>query len=152
VHRHTIPPAIPLAALADKYLPSPASAGADTLKAAKQNLPLFLKALRHQIASYHNRVAVIADMRKTFGLDVKRGRDKGKGKELVIGDITAADAEARQIRFEWVDGRIGRAVIDPQGNMVKGVVIGEEGRDKETERLMMGGDKRIEGLANRLTK
>lgn len=149
VHRHTVPPCIPLAALAERYLPSPAKDG-DVLKGKRQNLPRFVKALRGQIAGYHNRVAAIAGMRKAFGLEVKKGKDKGKGRELVISDVSAADAEARQIRLEWADGRIGRAVVDEKGVILKCVVIGEEGRDRMTERTVLAGDGRIEGIAERL--
>lgn len=144
-----MPPCIPLAALAERYLPTPSQSG-DALKTPQQNLSRFVKALRAQVASYHNRVAVIAGMRKSFGLDAKKGVDKGKGRELTISDVSAADAEARQIRLEWMDGRIGRAVMGPKGVVLKCVVIGEEGRDRTTERAVLGGDGRIEGVADRL--
>lgn len=150
VHRHTVPPCVPLAALTEKYLPTPAAVTGDVLKVRKQNLPRFVTALRKEIASYHNRVAAIAGMRKDLGLDVKEGREKGKGKGGVVRDVSAADAEARQIRFEWADGKIGRAVVGASGELLKCVVIGEEGRDKPLERKMLGGNGRIEGLAERL--
>lgn len=102
------------------------------------------------MAHYHNRVAVIAGLRKAFGLDDKKGRAKGKGRELVMRDITAADAEAKQIRFEWIDGRIGRAVVDSKGGIQKCVIIGEEGRDRDMERKILGGNRRLEGVAERV--
>ena len=102
-----------------------------------------------QITAYHNRVAVIASMRKAFGLEGRR-RDKEKQRESGVADVSAADAEARQIRLEWLDGRIGRAVMDDKGEVMKCVVIGENGRDRVTERKLMGGDRRVEGMAERL--
>jgi central kinetochore subunit Mal2/MCM21 len=150
VHRHTVPPCIPLAALAARYLPTPSVAASEALKFRKQDLPRFVRCLRREVANYHNRVAVIAGLRKAFGLDNKKGKNKGKGKELVMRDITAADAEARQIRFEWVDGRIGRAVVDSTGGIQKCVIIGEAGRDREMERRILGGNGRLEGLAERM--
>jgi central kinetochore subunit Mal2/MCM21 len=147
VHRHTVPPCIPLAALAAKYLPTPSIAG-DVVKARKQDLPRFVRCLRREAASYHNRVTAIAGLRKAFGLDVKKG--KGKGRELVIRDISAADAEAKQIRFEWMDGRIGRAVVDGKGHLQKCVIIGEDGRDRQMERRILSGDKTIDGMAERM--
>jgi central kinetochore subunit Mal2/MCM21 len=150
VHRHTVPPCIPLAALAAKYLPTPAAGLDDVPKVRNQDLPRFVRCLRREIASYHNRIAAIAGMRKAFGLDVKRGRNKGKGRELVIRDISAADAEAKQIRFEWVDGRIGRAVVDGKGEIQKCVIIGEDGRDRDMERRILGGNRTIDEMAERM--
>ncbi len=150
VHRHTVPPAIPLAALAARYLPTPAAGDTEFSKLKRQNLPKFVRSLRKEIAAYHNRVAAIAGIRKALGLDPKKGRDKGKGREQVIRDVSAADAEARQIRFEWVDGKIGRVIINSGGDVLKCVVIGEEGRDKPTERKILGGDGRLEGVTERL--
>ena len=53
-------------------------------------------------------MAVIKGLRKEFRLDEEevKGR-KWKQREKVIIDVSAADAEAKQIRIEWVDGRIG---------------------------------------------
>jgi central kinetochore subunit Mal2/MCM21 len=135
-----------------RYLPTPSGAGAEVevLKARKQNLGQFTRCLRREVAHYHNRVAVIAGLRKAFGLDDKKGRAKGKGRELVMRDITAADAEAKQIRFEWIDGRIGRAVVDSKGGIQKCVIIGEEGRDRDMERKILGGNRRLEDVAERM--
>lgn len=147
VHRHTVPPCIPLAAVAERWLPVPSRDGEPLKK--RQSLPRFVRALRLQITAYHNRVAVIAGMRKAFGLEGRK-EDKGKQRETGVADVSAADAEARQIRLEWLDGRIGRAVMDDKGEVMKCVVIGEDGRDRETERKLMGGDRRVEGIADRL--
>jgi len=96
---------------------------------------------------YHNRVQVIKNLRKEFKLDEKVGR-KGKGRERVIADISAADAEAKQVRIEWVDGRIGRAVVGERGEVRKCVIIGEDGRDRENERRVLRGG--MEGIGERL--
>jgi central kinetochore subunit Mal2/MCM21 len=149
VHRHTVPPCIPLEALAHEYLPTPAANSGDILKTRKQNLSKFLRLLRREIAGYHNRVAAIAGLRKSCGLD-KKGRDKGKGREQIIRDISAADAEAKQVRFEWLDGRVGRAIINDKGEIKDCVVTSEEGRDRDTERKILGGKRRIEELAEKL--
>ena len=103
---------------------------------------------------FHNRTTVIKSLRKSFKLDEvsKKGKGKGKDSNKVIVDIAAVDAEVKQIRIEWVDGRIGRAVVDENGEVLKCVVIGEEGRDYASERRIVGegGKGRIEGLAERL--
>ncbi|KFY03495.1 hypothetical protein O988_01438 [Pseudogymnoascus sp. VKM F-3808] len=141
VHRHTVPPCIPLDSLADRYLPAPTRSG-DLLKGPKQALPRFVKALRSHIVGYHNRITVIAHMRRAFGLSTNK--EQGNGRKPVFSDISAADAEAKHVRLEWMDGRIGRAVISSKGKVVKCVVIGEEGRDRPTERAVLGGGGRIE--------
>ncbi|OBT71874.1 hypothetical protein VF21_10564 [Pseudogymnoascus sp. 05NY08] len=147
VHRHTVPPCIPLDSLADQYLPAPTQSG-DLLKGPKQALPRFVKALRAHIVGYHNRITVIARMRRAFGLSGNKGQ--GDERELIFSDIAAADAEAKHIRLEWMDGRIGRAVVSSKGRILKCVVIGEDGRDRTTERAVLGGGGRIEGMTERL--
>ncbi|KAE9370849.1 hypothetical protein N431DRAFT_412605 [Stipitochalara longipes BDJ] len=150
VHRHTVPPCIPLFSLVDRYLPNgkgSASMGSKEPGAKKQDLRRFARALRKEVVGYHNRVGVIKSLRKEFKLDEKVSR-KGKGRERVIADISAADAEAKQVRIEWVDGRIGRCVVDDGGEVRKCVVIGEEGRDFETERRVIRGG--MEGIGERL--
>ena len=149
IHRHTIPPSIPLPALASRYLPSGkgASAMGSGDGAKTQDLSRFTRALRREIIGYHNRVQIIKNLRKEFKLDEKVGR-KGKGRERVIADISAADAEAKQVRIEWVDGRIGRAVVGDKGEVKKCVIIGEDGRDRENERRVLRGG--MEGIGERL--
>ncbi|EKD16930.1 uncharacterized protein L3040_006216 [Drepanopeziza brunnea f. sp. 'multigermtubi'] len=150
VHRHTFPPAIPLAALAEKHLPhgkGSVAMSAPDGAGKKQDLRRFVRALRREVMGYHNRVAVIKSLRREFKLDEKVSK-KGKGRERVISDISAADAEAKQVRIEWADGRIGRAVVDEKGEMRNCVVIGEDGRDRETERRISSGS--MQGIGERL--
>ena len=121
--------------------------GDKEMGAKRQDLTRFVRAVRKEIVGYHNRVSVIKGLRKEFKLDEKVSR-KGKDRERVIADISTADAEAKQIRIEWVDGRIGRAVVDDQGEVKKCVIIGEQGRDREVERRICAGG--IEGIGERL--
>jgi central kinetochore subunit Mal2/MCM21 len=145
VHRHTLPPCIPLSGLASRWLPSGKGASAmGTTGAKKQDMTRFTRALRREIIGYHNRTSSIRLLRKEFSLDEKLSK-KGKGRERVIVDISAADAEAKQIRIEWVDGRIGRCVVDDTGEVKKCVVIGEGGRDWEVERRIVGSEMGVIG-------
>jgi central kinetochore subunit Mal2/MCM21 len=148
VHRHTVPPAIPLAALAAKYLPTPAKT-VDVMKAKKQNLMRFTRLLRREVSNYHNRVAAISGLRKATGLSEKVD-NKGKGREQVFKNISPADAEAKQISIEWVDGRIGRIVMDSRGEIQKCLVTGEDGRDRQAERRILDHSTRIEDLVGKL--
>ncbi|KAK0111662.1 hypothetical protein ONS95_002007 [Cadophora gregata] len=152
IHRHTVPASIPLSSLAEKFLPHGKGSTAMGVESAgaggkKQDLRRFVRALRREVVAYHNRTGVIKSLRREFKLDEKESR-KGKGREKVINDISAADAEAKQIRIEWVDGRIGRAIVDERGEVVKCVILGEDGRDRENERRVVGGG--MEGIGERL--
>jgi central kinetochore subunit Mal2/MCM21 len=146
VHKHTVPPCIPLDDLAKRYLAEPKAAD-DGNAGKKQDLRRFTRELRREVVGYHNRISTIKSLRKEFKLDEKVSR-KGKGREKVIEDISAADAEAKQVRIEWVDGRIGRAVVDERGDVKRCVIIGEDGRDREAERKVVGGG--MVGIGERL--
>ncbi len=116
----------------------------------RQDLRKFTRALRREIAAFHNRISTIKSLRKEFKLDEKPSK-KGKDREKVIADVSAADAEAKQVRIEWVDGRIGRALVGEKGQVLKCVIIGEDGRDRETEgRLVGDGNAPMEGIGERL--
>lgn len=154
IHRNTLPPCVPLESLVRQHLPTPKVAG-EGLKGKRQDLQRFMAAVRREVVGYHNRTAVIKTLRKEFKLDeeMEKGRKgKGKQKEKVIIDVSAADAEAKQIRIEWVDGRIGRCVVGEKGEVKKCVVIGEDGRDREVERRVLGvsGECRMEEIGKRL--
>lgn len=149
VHRHTVPPCIPLNTLACRYLPEPKVSGSTILKEKKQDLPRFIRSLRKEVVAYHNRITSIKHLRKQFKLD-DNVSNKGKERERVIVDISAADAEAMQLRLEWADGRIGRCLVDSRGDVKKCAVVGDDGRDRETERRVVSGDKRMETIGTRL--
>lgn len=150
VHRHTLPPCIPLATLAERYLPNgkgSVAMSANENGAKRQDLRLFVRALRREIVGYHNRMSIVKSLRKDFRLDEKESR-KGKGREKVITDISAVDGEVKQLRIEWADGRLGRVAIDDKCKVLKCVIIGEEGRDTENEVRVMRGD--MAGIGERL--
>ncbi|ROW10192.1 hypothetical protein VMCG_01877 [Cytospora schulzeri] len=164
VHRHTVPPCIPVGGLAARYLPAPrplgdgaddgsggdVSAVAQKRKEKQQDLSRFVRCLRREILRYHNRVAVIADLRRAVGLDGrKRDARELAGRSSLLG-ISAADAEAKQVRIDWKDGRSGRLVIGDDGDVVKLVVFGEQGRDREMTRELLSGGSRLEDVARKL--
>lgn len=152
VHRHTVPPCIPLAGLAARHLPPPPAAqpaGAVPEAATQQDLARFARALRREITRYHCRIGVIKDLRRAAGLEEKEvgegedgrgdeggegavarrrgGRERQKRRSGVargMVDIRAADAEAKQVALEWDDGRTGRLVVDDDGRLVGWAVFG----------------------------
>lgn len=148
IHRHTVPPCIPIATFAAQYLAPPKVDG-DDVNPGKQDLRRFTRSLRRELVSYHNRTSTLKSLRKEFKLDDKPGA-KGKGRERVIIDIAAADAEAKQVRIEWIDGRIGRCVVGDKGELVKCVVVGEDGRDREIERRILREGSRMKHIGERL--
>ncbi|KAF2970519.1 hypothetical protein GQX73_g3027 [Xylaria multiplex] len=127
-------------------LPPPAKGDEDPPK--KQDLSRFARTLRRELVRYHNRAALIGDMKKAAGL----GSKKALGQELdtAIVDISAADAEAKQISMQWRDGRSGRLIMNDDGDIVKMVVQGDNGRDRETVRQFLGGAVRVEDVTKRL--
>lgn len=156
LHRHTVPPCIPLNGLAARYLPAPKPAGsgdaigAEATKERRQDLSRFVRTLRREAVRYHNRVAVIADLRKAVGLDGKKREARERAGESPIFAISAADTEAKQIRIDWKDGRSGRLVVGDDGDVVKLVVVGEGVRDRELARGLLGGGSRLEDVARQL--
>lgn len=146
VHRHTVPPYIPLPGLAARHLPPPPAddmVGADKVK---QDLLHFSRCLRKEIVRHHNRVGAIADIRRDIGI-----ADNGATGEWIV-DVSAADPEAKQVRLEWANGRLGRVVMDDDGFVRQAVVFGAEGRDRETMRGLGEKGLRVEDLAGKLTQ
>ncbi|KAI1328199.1 cenp-O kinetochore centromere component [Xylariaceae sp. FL0255] len=160
VHRHTVPPCVPLAGLAARYLPAPAkSKGVDDNDdtPTKQDLSRFARALRRELVRYHNRAAVIGDLKRAVGLGTKTAKkvvEDGDESEIMntadLVDVSAADAEAKQISMQWRDGRSGRLVLNDDGEIVKMVVQGDNGQDRNTARQFLGGSVRVENVTVRL--
>lgn len=149
VHRHTIPPCIPLTTLAARYLPSPPSTSAvddedpdvevlKTRKERKQDLPRLVRELRREIISYQRRQEAVGKLRDGLAVGAT-GRSKLK-------DIKATDAEVTDIRIDWIDGKAGRIRMSKTGQVKKVLVMGEDGqRDRAAERkIEVGG--RIEDV------
>ncbi|KAM0188860.1 hypothetical protein ACHAPA_000365 [Fusarium lateritium] len=144
VHRHTLPPAIPLSGLAARHLPAPRP---ESDSPPQQNLDRFVRTLRREIVRYHNRLGVSADLRRSLGLH-DRMDDTVLPDDIV--EVGIADIEAKQIRFSWADDRSGRVVMDNDGKVVKLMMFGREGRDWETTKELYGKYERIEDVARTL--
>jgi central kinetochore subunit Mal2/MCM21 len=115
--------------------------------------------LRREVVRYHHRLGVVADLRKAAGITGKKdaeGEDgdgeveEGSRRPNRLVEITPADAEAKQLTLEWEDGRAGRLVMGDDGQIVKLVVLGENGRDRETGRDLLGGAVQVEEVVRRL--
>ncbi|KAG5971344.1 hypothetical protein E4U58_007637 [Claviceps cyperi] len=161
VHRHTVPPAVPLAGLAARYLPPPSSRGrgpqdddagaaaaATITTAFCQDFDRFVRTLRREIVRYHNRLGVSADLRRRLGLYGDGAAQNALPNALV--EVGIADIEAKQINLMWADGRTGRLVMDDDGKVIKFVVFGVEGRDWEASGDIFTKDDGIEDVARKL--
>lgn len=143
IHRHTLPPAIPIAGLSARHLPQPTP---ERETPAKQDLDRFVRALRREIVRYHNRMGASADLRRAMGVQEEK---EHLGPDDVV-DVGIADIEAKQIKLTWADERSGRLVMDDDGKVTKFMVFGNQGRDWVTTKELLGDNDRIEDVVKRL--
>ncbi|CRK27039.1 hypothetical protein HYQ45_003909 [Verticillium longisporum] len=149
VHRHTIPPCIPLSGLAARHLPAPGPADADA--PTTQDLLRFARTLRREIVRYHNRAAVIGDLGRAAAARLDSASVTPEAdRSTALVDVRAADAQAKQAELAWADGRTGRLVMDDDGQLEKLVVFRDETRDRETTRALRGDSRRVEDIAKRM--
>lgn len=151
VHRHTVPPAIPLAGLAARHLPALSASSSDGSddNMSKQDLDRFVRTLRREIQRYHNRLGSTADLRRNLVLHQGQGEDgEASQAEDDIVQVGIADIEAKQVKLSWADERSGRLVMDDDGKVVKLMVFGPEGgRDWDTTiKLSKEGGEHIEDV------
>ncbi|KND88100.1 hypothetical protein TOPH_07266 [Tolypocladium ophioglossoides CBS 100239] len=144
VHRHTIPPAVPLAGLAVRHLPSPRPEGDEQ---PRQDLERFVRTLRREVTRYHNRLGVSADLRRRLGL---HGATEASAPANSVVEVGIADIEAKQIKLAWADESSGRLIMDDDGNVRKLVVFGRRGRDWDMTKELFGKYDRMEDIARRL--
>ncbi|KAL5606325.1 hypothetical protein BROUX41_002742 [Berkeleyomyces rouxiae] len=166
VHKHTIPPAIPLSGLVARFLPPPPSTTRqshdempDTGQTHIQDLLGFAKALRREIYRYHNRIAAIADLRRASGVSKNKALEQLEDDLAFAGenaagllDIGASDPEAKHIAMTWVDGRTGRVIVDDDGNVKHAAVFANGVPDLVTGQRLKGNGQtiRLEDLIERL--
>lgn len=138
VCRHTLPPGIPLNSLVKRYLPNDKGvlemAARKSHGTRRQSLLHFSRALRHKLVAYHNRLTIFQDLRTEFRLDEKKM--KAGEEEDILLDLSATDAEIKQLRLEWADGRIGKVVMNDEGDIKKAIVLSKGLRERLTENLL----------------
>ena len=120
----------------------------------KQDLQGFVRELRRELVAWHMRVDAVDFLREKLGLVDSEGRpqpfDVSPDRDTGIVSLAVAALEARYVRLEWVDGRVGRFKLSNSGIVERAVVIGDQGRDKKTEDAMTGGGGRVETVLDRL--
>lgn len=149
VHRHTVPPAVPVGGLAARFLPAPHSTGAQTT----QDLDRFARALRREIMRFHNRLGLTADLRKTVGVQRKGRSGSTTTTPNDVVEAGIADVEAKHVKLAWADGRSGRILMDEDGKVDKFVVFGPEGRrDWRMTRMLCDARDGVDDIARKLRR
>jgi central kinetochore subunit Mal2/MCM21 len=120
----------------------------------QQDLQGFVRELRRELVAWHMRVDAIDFLRENLGLVDSEGRaqpfDVSPDRDTGVVSLAAAALEARYVRLEWADGRVGRFKLSNAGIVERAVIIGDQGRDKKTEDAMTGKGGRVETVLDRL--
>lgn len=174
IHKHTVPPCIPLQPLANKWLPVARKDDAEV----EQDLVRFGRALRKELVSWHLRQDALEKLRAEAGLakegDARQekrqdGTEISKVLNAFVSDdeddedeeelrrahegparITEmeADTAVRELTILWSTGSRGVVRVGKDGEIEKAVFRSREGlRDTGLGRKALG---RIEGLVQRL--
>ena len=178
IHKHSIPPCIPLQALANKWLPVTRK-DAEMATVPEQNLVKFGRSLRKELVSWHMRSAAIEKLRVEAGLEDKTAKQEKEIQQLAIGKVLnafvsddeesdedddefqrrrrgpvkitelEADTAGRELTITWTNGRVGVFKVAKDGQVDKAVVRNEDGSsDPALGRKAIG---RLEGLVQRLS-
>jgi central kinetochore subunit Mal2/MCM21 len=169
VHRHTIPAFVPLRRLEDEFLPvrdeNEDMAAAEGLSAKKQDLHGFVRKIRHELICWEMRREAIGLLKDELGLLPEADGDMDDDEEEMedtnssaqsprgrygIQSIEPTTFETRQARIIWTDGTIARIKISTRGLVERAVVVGENGRIRGVENLLVDGESRIEELVGKL--
>ena len=138
---------------------------ATTAGTRRQDLKTLVRTLRRELSSWHIRVDAVDMLRQSLGFGEKEGLEHGIDEEqsadssvqngskngLGIVSLSATSLEARYVRLEWENGRVGQFKLTNSGTVERAVIIGiDNRRDKVTENALTGGDARVEGVLDRL--
>lgn len=164
VHKHTIPAFIPLQQIEERYLPLPGATSEDEERheeghkkrvPVKQDLQRFVRELRRELVAWYLRRDAVVWLQEELGLGKTQHDRKSPKPDSVAGKmgmvyLSSTSLEARCIRFEWRDGRVGRVSLSNRGLIDRVVVVSDAGRDTAMENLLLRGDRRIEAVAQKL--
>jgi central kinetochore subunit Mal2/MCM21 len=172
IHKHTIPPCIPLQQLANKWLPNTAK---DVDADPEQDLVQFGRLLRKELVSWNMRVKALDDLKQEAGVTNSRSeRDDADGlactghvlnafmsdddgsSDVEEEDHTGpariidieSDAGVRQITITWSNRKVAVMSISKDGRVEKVVCRAKDGsRDDALGRKAIG---TVVGLVRRL--
>jgi central kinetochore subunit Mal2/MCM21 len=173
IHKHTVPPCIPLQSLANKWLPVTKKSAEEP---REQDLVKFGKHLRKELVSWHLRLEALEKLRKDAMVPGQTARREGPNVEPEPGMVLNAfvsddedseeddhlneqdgalkisgidgDAAVREITVTWSNGSVGIFKVTKDGEVDKAAVRTKEGmRETSLSSKALG---RIEGLLQRL--
>jgi len=173
IHKHTIPPCIPLQHLANKWLPT---SWKDSEIDPEQDLVRFGKLLRKELVSWHMRVKAVEDLKLEAGVSRLKSRDEDDGEGANTGQILNAfvsddeassdleedgvedgpvrilnienDAAVRELTIIWTDRRVIVMTVTKDGRIEKASCRARDGsRDMSMSTKAIGP---IGGLIRRL--
>lgn len=134
----------------------------------KQDLRGFVRELRRELVAWHLRSDAVIFLQEKLGLIRDSGSETGANaheneeqqipwgekspprNDLGIVGLEATAFEARYVRMEWEDGRLGRFKLSNAGLVERAVFMNDRGRDKQIEDAVTGGGGRVEELFERL--
>jgi central kinetochore subunit Mal2/MCM21 len=164
IHRHTIPPCIPLQQLANKWLPVNAKDG-EAID-PEQDLVRFGRTLRKELVSWHMRLRAVQQLQKEAGFSDKNSKDvdsasMGKVLNAFMSDDESdeedgsdrivdidSDTSARQISIAWSNGRTAVVSVTKDGRVERATCRTRDGvRDVPFARRAVGP---LSGLVRRL--
>jgi central kinetochore subunit Mal2/MCM21 len=169
IHKHTIPPCIPLQQLANKWLPLNTKDGDEAID-PEQDLVRFGRTLRKELVSWHMRLQAVQHLQKEAGiLSVQSDKNPtdvdsdpmGKVLNAFVSDSESdeedvsdrivdidSDAPARQITIAWSNGRTAVMSVSKDGRVERASCRTREGiRDVALARKAIGP---LGGLVRRL--
>jgi central kinetochore subunit Mal2/MCM21 len=147
VHKHTVPPAVPLGSLARRYIPvleeQEQELGGDgdgvSGVEGKQDLDAFVRAVRRELVGMVKR-------KDALGMLEKEGKEA-----RVIEEFRIVDGVGREVEMETDDGIVIRLMIDMSGeNIEKVVVRSSKGRRRDVERTIMRDEARLNAVVQKL--
>ncbi|KAJ5965833.1 hypothetical protein N7481_012547 [Penicillium waksmanii] len=127
----------------------------------KQDLRGFVRELRRELVAWHLRSDAVVFLQEKLGLirdsgsetdaNTKADEEEEQQQRLwadekspprndlgIIG-LEATAVEARYVRMEWEDGRLGRFKLSNAGLVERAVFMNDRGRDKQVEDAVTGG-------------
>ena len=120
----------------------PVKKGGGKGRGKKQDLLAFVRELRRELVAWHLRSDAVEFLREKLGL-LRDDGDEEDGEtsrnDLGIVGFEATALEARYVRVEWEDGRIGRFKLSNSGKVERAVFMNDRGRDKQVEDAVIGG-------------
>ncbi|KAF2265404.1 hypothetical protein CC78DRAFT_532472 [Lojkania enalia] len=114
IHKHTIPPCIPLELLRNKFMPVAHKEG---FEGVEQDLVRFGKFLRRELVSWHLRSVAVDQLRKEAGLPDAKTREKQEMEKYPVGKVLNEWADEESDRDEeeedWIEDEERNGRQDP---------------------------------------